>query len=596
MSPGGANTPWARAFVQELAACGVRHICIAPGSRSTPLVMAVAGDDRFERFVHLDERSAGFFALGVGRATGMPAVVITTSGTAAANLHPAVIEAFHAEVPLIVLTADRPHRLRAADANQAIDQVRLFGTHVREFHEVAPPSTDEPALRHLRTLAARAVSVAAGPPAGPVHLNFPFAKPLEPVSGPDGDPPVGRPITREPGGWQEDDPYVRVVRGSPSVPSDAVEHVAKLFRSRRHGIIVVGANATPDETGKAAGRLSAATGFPLLADPLSGARFGGAGRNVIGGYDLFLRDPEIRKRMRPDLILRVGATPTSASLASLLEESTQARQIVIDMGGRWKDHLSVASEYVEADPAKFFQAVSGSLSNTIASDSWRKGWARVEEVTQAQVQTTLSAGLFEGVVVAEAMAGASPDTNLFISNSMPVRDLDSFVAPTDKLVHVYGNRGASGIDGIVSSALGVQVGTGRKTIAVLGDIAMYHVMNGLLAAAKYGLDVTFVVIHNDGGGIFQALPIRDHEPEFTSYFLTPHGINFRGVAKLYGIPYWRVTSTQDLRESLEDAMNAEGPAILEVPLDREMSHGRRQDVVAAVAAAVKDELGKGVLA
>lgn len=558
--------------------------------------MAVARDDRFERFVHLDERSAGYFALGIGRATGMPAAVITTSGTAAANLHPAVIEAFHAEVPLIVLTADRPHRLRSADANQAIEQIRLFGTHVREFHEVAPPSADEPALRHLRTLAARAVSVAAGPPAGPVHLNFPFDKPLEPVRGADGEPPEGRPVTREPGGWREEDPYVRVVRGSPSVPEEAVEHVARLFRSRRNGILVVGANATPEETGRAAGRLSAATGFPLLADPLSGARFGGAGRNVIGGYDLFLRDPEIRKRMRPDLILRVGATPTSASLTSLLEESTEARQIVVDPGGRWKDHLSVASEYVEADAAEFFQAVSGRLSNTIASDSWRKGWARVEEVTQAEVRASLSAGLFEGVVVAEAVAGVSARANLFISNSMPVRDLDAFVAPTDEVVHVYGNRGASGIDGIVSSSLGVQVGTGRKTVAVLGDIAMYHDMNGLLAAAKYGLDVCFVVIHNDGGGIFQTLPISQHEPEFTSYFLTPHGINFRGVAQLYGIRYWRVTSTQDLRESLEDAMNVDGPAILEVPLDRERSHRRRQEVAAAVTTAVKDELGKGVLA
>jgi 2-succinyl-5-enolpyruvyl-6-hydroxy-3-cyclohexene-1-carboxylate synthase len=558
--------------------------------------MAVARDDRFERFVHLDERSAGYFALGIGRATGMPAAVITTSGTAAANLHPAVIEAFHAEVPLIVLTADRPHRLRSADANQAIDQIRLFGTHVREFHEVAPPSADEPALRHLRTLAARAVSVAAGPPPGPVHLNFPFAKPLEPVPGADGEPPVGRPVTSAPGGWRDEDPYVRVVRGSPSVPGEAVEHVAHLFRSRRNGIIVVGANSTGDETGMAAGRLSAATGFPLLADPLSGARFGGPGRNVIGGYDLFLRDPEIRQRMRPDLILRVGATPTSASLTALLEESTGARQIVIDLGGRWKDHLSVASEYVEADAAKFFQALSGRLTNTIATDAWRKGWARVEEVTQAEVKASLSAGLFEGVVVAEAVAGVATRANLFISNSMPVRDLDAFVAPTSKMVHVYGNRGASGIDGIVSSALGVQVGTGRRTVAVLGDIAMYHDMNGLLAAAKYGLDVCFVVIHNDGGGIFQTLPIREHEPEFTSYFLTPHGINFRGVAQLYGIPYWRVTSSQDLRESLEDAMNADGPAILEVPLDRQTSHRRRQEVVAAVATAVKDELGKGVLA
>ncbi len=596
MSSESANTLWARAFAHELAAAGVRYVCIAPGSRSTPLVMAVAADDRFERYVHLDERSAGFFALGIGRSTGLPAAVITTSGTAAANLHPAVIEASQAEVPLILLTADRPHRLRGTDANQTIDQLRLFGTHVRAFHDVAPPTADEPAVRHLRTLAARAVGSAIGPPPGPVHLNFPFAKPLEPAADASKGPAWGRAVTGEPGGWDGDDPYVRFSRGAPSVPQEAVAHVERLFRSRRNGIIVVGPNGSPEAIGVAAASLAEATGFPLLADPLSGARYGAASHHVIGGYDLFLRDPEIRKRMRPDLVLRVGATPTSVWLARLLEESADARQIVIDAGGRWKDHLGVASEYVESDPAAFLQAVCDGLNNTIAADAWRESWARIEDVTQSEVEVWLGEGFCEGSAMAAAVAAVPSDANLFVSNSMPVRDLDAFGAPAETPIHVYGNRGASGIDGIVSSALGVQVGSGKKTVAVLGDIALCHDMNGLLAAAKYELDVTFVVIHNDGGGIFQALAIHDHEPAFTSYFVTPHGLDFGDVAKVYGIPHSRVTDAEGLREAMKSALDAGGPALIEIPSDREASHLRRQGVADAVAVAVNSLLGKGVLA
>jgi len=586
MTEAGANTIWARTFVDELARVGVDTVCLAPGSRSTPLVLAVAGHPAIHVVTHIDERSAAFFALGVGKATRRPAAVITTSGTAAANLFPAVIEASQGGVPLLLLTADRPHRLRDADANQAIDQLRLYGPYVRRFFEMAPPSRDEDSLRHLRTVAARAVAETGGATPGPVHLNFPFAKPLEPVAGDANEGHGGR------AGRPGELPRVEIARTLSSTPDEAVSRAAELIERSTRGLIVAGPHPEPWRVGPAAVALAAATGLPLLADPLSGARFGPShGAVVVGAYDLFLRDPELRRSMAPDLIIRLGATPTSAALGRLMEESAAAAQVVVDGDRRWKDHMAVASLYVEADPGLFATALAAQAPRS--DPGWRERWARAEDTAREAVRGPGdSEELTEAAVLNRVAAEVPENGTLFVSNSMPVRDLDAFGEPREQAMRVLGNRGASGIDGIVSTALGLSLGAFAPVVAVLGDLAFIHDMNGLLATREPGVRTVFVVIHNDGGGIFHMLPIRRLEPEFTAHFATPHGLDFRHAASLYDLPYRRVDSLSDLGDAMAEALLRPGSSIVEVRTDREENRLHRQAAAQRVAEAVTTALNQ----
>lgn len=589
MSGRSANLTWARTFLDALAGSGVDTVCLAPGSRSTPLVLAAAADRRLRVVTHLDERSAAFFALGVGKATRRPAAVVTTSGTAAANLFPAVVEASQAGVPLLLLTADRPHRLRGADANQAIDQLRLFGPYVRRFVEVAPASTAEDALQHLRALASRAVAEARGGDPGPVHLNFPFEKPLEPVGpvdkaglGPD-EPGRGTPT--------------RIAAGRALPSLEVVDELLELLATSRRGLIVAGPHPEPSRVGPAALTLARATGLPLVADPLSGARWGALhGATVIGAYDLFLRDGRLRERLAPDLVIRLGATPTSVSLGRLLAAASDVPHVVVDGARRWKDHLAVASLYVSADPGATAEAVA---ARAHAGDrGWRSAWASadaaasrvVAEVTQGP--TDEGEGVSEAAVVAAALDCVPEGGWLFASNSMPIRDLDAFGTPRETSIRVQANRGASGIDGIVSTALGLSVGSGQPVVAVLGDLALYHDMNGLLACREGGARVVFVVIHNDGGGIFHLLPIRHFEPEFTDYFAAPHGLDFQHAAALYELPFREVTGRSELAEAIREGLSASGSRVVLIRTDREENRKHRERAADRVGRAVREVLNQ----
>jgi 2-succinyl-5-enolpyruvyl-6-hydroxy-3-cyclohexene-1-carboxylate synthase len=578
------NTLWARVFVDELARSGVKEVCLAPGSRSAPLVLAAARDGRLNVRVHLDERSAAFFALGVGKATGHPAVLITTSGTAAANAFPAVVEASQSECPLLVLTADRPHHLRDSDANQAIDQLRLFGDFVRDFHEVAPPSVTGPALRHLRALACRAVAAALGAPAGPVHVNLPFDKPLEPTPG-TGDVPAdfASSHARAFGVRADGAPYVRISRKRPVAPDEELERMSSLLGGARRGVIVAGPAA---DAGAASGvlALGAATDFPVLADPLSGARYRDAeGACLISAYDSILKVPELRESLVSDVIVRVGQSPTSAALLRWLEEQTAATQIVIDAGARWKDHLAVATDFLQAEPEDACARLAARLRGRGADSPWRRHWCALDAVARARAGEAMDNAFFEGAVLAEVTATLPPRATLFVSNSMPVRDLDTFGAARAEPLTVLGNRGASGIDGIVSTALGASAAGARPLVAVLGDIAFLHDAGGLLAAREPDAAVVFVVIHNDGGGIFHMLPIREHEPEFERYFATPHGRDLSALATLHGLPFRRARDRATLRAALSEALAAGGAHVIEVPSDREENRIRRAAAQAHIA-------------
>lgn len=584
-------THWARVFLDELSRAGVKHVCIAPGSRSTPLVLSAGGDERFRCTVHLDERCAGFFALGIGKATGVPAAVITTSGTAAANLYPAIVEASQAETPLLLITADRPHRQRGTDANQTIDQIGMFGGYVRAFLDLPNPRLDEADLLRVRAMGCQAVAAAKGLPAGPVHVNAPFAKPLEPT------PDDGAVLVRAaPGlrmameGRPRGAPLTRVPTQRPLPATEEIDELAGQLRRILDGIVVAGPLPDPVRAGSAIIRLAAAAGYPLLADPLSGARFGEAhGASILGSYDLFLRVPEVRKVLRPGIVLRVGRAPTSAVLCDWLAEMTDVPQVVIDPGPRWKDHRSSAGVYLRADPAGVADAMAGRVARP-PSGGWRDRWSRFEDAARTAAAQGHDEGLFEGTVLADVVGGLQARHPLVVAGSMPVRDLDSFGVPRAAPLRVFGNRGASGIDGMVSTALGVAAGSGQPAVAVLGDIAFYHDMNGLLAVREQGVDAVFVVIHNDGGGIFQMLPIRAYEPAFSRYFVTPHGLDFKHAAQLYGLRFHQPGDRVAVRHALRAALAMGGSHIIEVRSDRIENQRRHEAVYEAVAAAVRQRI------
>ncbi len=587
------NTAWARILVDELARCGVGHVALAPGSRSTPLVLAAHRDDRLQVHTHLDERSAAFFALGIAKATGTPAGVITTSGTAAANLHPAAIETIQSRTPLLLLTADRPHRLRATDANQTIDQVKLYGDDVVAFHDVSPPILDGPNLRALRQVACRAVGQSLGPPAGPVHLNLPFDKPLEPTEVP-GDVPEDLadqdPLAVQ--GRPDGSPFLRPGRVHPRPAPDEIDDLVQLIADHPKGLIVAGPHPEPARLGPAVIDLARATGYPVLADPLSGARFGpGATGHSLAAYDLYLRDPEVAMDLDPGLVIRVGTGPTSKAAARYLARHDGTRQILIDAGPRSADHLAVATDHLAADAPSTLATLSQACQPAV-DKAWLDAWQGLEILTREVLEDHLGTGVTEGAVLAQAAASLTDHQRLVVSNSMPVRDLDTFAAPRETEIGVLANRGASGIDGVLSTALGAAT-DGTPTLAVLGDLAFLHDLGGLHVADGEDLPVTFLVIDNDGGGIFHMLPIREHEPPFTEHFATPHGLDLAKAADLFDLPYTRLETRGDLADALAGDPGGQGVEIVHVTTDRDENEAWHDQVDDAVRRSIQGTRSNG---
>jgi|AntRauTorcE11898_2_1112593.scaffolds.fasta_scaffold00815_7 2-succinyl-5-enolpyruvyl-6-hydroxy-3-cyclohexene-1-carboxylate synthase len=608
MTAPNRNTLWARALVDELARNGVRAACISPGSRSTPLTVAFAEHEEIRVFSHLDERAAAYFALGRARRTGEVTPLVCTSGTAAANYHPAVLEADQSRVPLLALTADRPPELRDSGANQTADQEKLYGDAVRWYKDLPEPEAESRKLRSLRTTVARALAEAEGTDPGPVHLNIPFSKPLEPVEVPGDVPEDLEPLAAEgrrsenespagPGGGvgagvapgSSSPAYVERRQGAPELPDNEIRAVAEDLDVER-GLIVAGPADPHEIDPEAIVALAHATGFPILADPLSGLRFGGHTRvaPVLGGYDAYLDEAVTSDWPDPEAVLRIGASPTSKPLRKYLAR-TGAQQIVVDPAGKWREAEFTASDLVVADPSRLAEALSR-VVNTPDSADWRQLWTDAEGTHWDAVDA--EEDLFEGGIVADAVAEAPEPTTLFVSNSMPVRDLDRFARPSPDAVTALGNRGVSGIDGITSTALGAGSATTDHLTLVIGDLAYYHDMNGLLAVARCDVDATIVLINNDGGGIFHMLPIESFDPPFTGQFKTPHGIDFEPTSDLYGLDYEQVDSREGFVDAYTDAVASEVTTVVEVVTDAADSHGTRDRLREQVVSELAENLAE----
>ena len=592
------NFALAGAFVDELARAGVRHACVCPGSRSTPLAIKLACQPALRVWVHVDERSCGFFALGMARALGEPVALLCSSGTAAANFLPAVVEAHHARVPLVVLTADRPPEVRDFGAAQTIDQVRLYGGHVKWFVDMPVPEVSEDLLRHARAVAGRAVATALARPAGPVHLNFPFREPLLPSTDPGEAVSVLDPISSE--GRPRNLPYVASSRAARPPDPDAVASLAADLAATPRGLIVCGPQDDPALADAVAG-LVAAAGYPVLADPLSQVRCGRHDRAlIVDSYDAFLRDEAICRELAPDIVLRFGAPPTSKPLLQYLQRFPGCRHVLVDEDGGWRDPTLLASDVVHADLCLACDALAEAVAarrGGASSGEWSRIWLALGELSRAAIagQVGSEAEAFEGRVFAE-LADLLPDgTTLFAGNSMPVRDLDAYFPTVGRAIRFIANRGANGIDGIVSSALGVAAVTPTPLVLVIGDLSFYHDLNGLLAAKKHGLRATIVVLNNDGGGIFSFLPQAAYaDPDtFEELFGTPIGLDVGAAAGLYGAVFFRPTSWGMFREAVAAGLAGDGLTVVEVVTHRRQHVAQHRAVSAAVTARLKERAASG---
>jgi 2-succinyl-5-enolpyruvyl-6-hydroxy-3-cyclohexene-1-carboxylate synthase len=564
-----AHTAFSRAVVDEWVRGGVAHACVAPGSRSTPMAHALAVDGRIAVHVFLDERSAAFAALGIGRASGRPAVVLCTSGTAAANFHPAVGEADLGRVPLIVATADRPPELHQVGAPQTMGQTRLYGEAARWFVDLGPPLDEPGAGAVWRATAARTVTVAAGPPAGPVHWNLPYREPLVPTGAPLVDAP-GRPNGA---------PWTRTGRAVRVADREVVARVAALARAHPRGVIVAGwgSGADPDLVA----RVADLTAWPVLADGVSGLR---SGAFVVSAYDPLLRVPAFAAAHRPDVVLRLGAPTTGRVLGEHLRD---VPQVVLDPADTWADPPRAAVERVPGDADGFLRALAVSLQGGRADRGWLDDWLGAEAAARTALDGFLDGctDMFEGRI-ARDVAGAVPDGGAFVvASSMPIRDVESFARPRTG-VAVHANRGVNGIDGFVSTALGVALGTGAPTVALLGDLCFLHDANGLLGAARRGVDCTFVVVDNDGGGIFSFLPQAEAMPdEFEALFGTPQGVDLGALAAVHGIPVLDADTAEAL-PGLVAGVAGGGVRLVRVRTDRATNVTLHRAAWAAVAAAL----------
>jgi 2-succinyl-5-enolpyruvyl-6-hydroxy-3-cyclohexene-1-carboxylate synthase len=550
-----------RAFCNELARCGIRDACTSPGSRSTPVVLALTREPRIRCWSHIDERCASFFAVGAAKASGRPVALSCTSGTAAANFAPAVVEAFWARVPLIVLTADRPPELRDVGAGQTIDQLKLYGDAAKWFFELGVYDATPERLRWVRALACRAYWTAVDGRPGPVHINIPLREPLvldEPLPEDDSGRPDGRP-------W--------LARSSRPELAEPLSLPAR-------GVVVAGRAERDRGLGPVVAEFCERAGYPLLADPLSGARHGPA---AIAHYDVLLRDAGFTAGVRPELIVRIGDLPTSKPLRTWLAGLAEMEQIAFDPDGVWQDPASVVGTVLAGDPAATLRAA---VPDGPGRDpAWLARWRGADAAAARAIEATLGDQLSEPLVARRLGQWLAEDATLFVASSMPIRDVEEFFAARQGSPRVLSNRGANGIDGTVSSAFGAAAGSDGAVVLLIGDVALAHDIGGLLSGRRLGLPLTIVLLNNDGGGIFHFLPVAGpaQADTFEQHIATPHGLDFAHAAALYGCAYERTDSVEALELAVERSLQADSQTtIIEVRTDREQNRELHHRVAAAV--------------
>lgn len=574
-------------FIDSLARAGLTDVVICPGSRSTPLTLVFDAHEQIETHLCLDERSGAFFALGMAMRTGRPTAIVCTSGTAAANFYPAIIEANMSQVPLIVMTADRPPELRHSGANQTIDQVKMFGDHVLWAIDMALPEQNMPdvALRNIATTAGRAYATANSQRKGAVHVNFPFRKPLEPAAS-DQWPVISDQLVR----------FNPPLAPRPSLHPSHEDQLAQWFARYERGIIVCGPNCPGDGFEEAVTTFALLSGYPLFADPLSGVRFGSEKSElVVGGYEVGLTGGRKPEWEAPDIVIRFGSVPTSKWLNQYLSDIDPAVRLHVRSSGVWADDSHLTTDFWQIDETAFCEK-AGNIARNFSWErrkiapglAWQRAVMDWEKGVQSRLKDRFESADFDAAFLFDLLEDeALPACNLVIGNSLPVRHLDAFGRPTPRKIRVYGNRGASGIDGVVSTACGVaSADPDVPTLLVIGDVSFYHDMNGLLAARELP-NLTIVLFNNNSGSIFRRLPISKFEQPFEELFLTAHDLDFSHTAALYGLIHERYTGRSAFLSGLRRAIGVDHPHLLEIMTGGAADEEVRKALVGKVNSPVK---------
>ena len=555
------NTLWCSVLAETLVRRGVAQAVISPGSRSTPLTMALVQNEGIEAIPVLDERSAAFFALGLAKQTGKPVVLVCTSGTAGANYFPAVIEAHESGVPLIVITADRPPEMRDCASGQTIDQQKLFGGFVRFYHELAVPEASVGMLNYLRQTVVHAVERATAGAGGPVHLNAPFRDPLPPIADATAEGLAGE-------DWEKF--FAHLDEETPVV----TQTVAWSTQATR-GVIVAG----PGADGAGVCALAKATGWPVLADVLSAVRHTAGAGEVVAAYDVILRNAERARELTPDVVLCVGGWPTSKVLRSWLEAGGAEIWMVMRAEAN-RDALHGRTRIIRSEVAAL------RVQAPVADEKFALAWSDAEARAAKGIEEGLKREVFfvEPQVTAVLAACLPEGTPLFVANSMPVRDLEYFWPANARGVRVFFSRGANGIDGTLSTGLGVAHGN-APAVLLTGDLALLHDTNGFLSVPQLRGSLTIVLVNNGGGGIFNHLPVAQFNPPFEKYWATPQSVDFAKLCAAYGVQHVAVDDAAKLA-TLVAQLPATGVRVLEVRTERARDAAFRKRIFAEVAAGI----------
>lgn len=579
------NTVWCDLFVNRLINYGIKYVCISPGSRSTPLTLAFSLNKKIKIFPIVDERSSAFFALGLAKKSKTPVCLVTTSGTAVAELYPAIIEAYYQRIPLIVCTADRPPYLRNTGANQTINQDNIFKNHIRYFCDVGLPKINLSSIKNLIRITDTALRIALLENPGPVHLNFPFEKPFEPDSYTE---KVDIDIFNKIFNLTK---HANIKEKKYSVSLNKI--LLKLTKIEK-GIIIVGYNNYEKEFASFCVKLSELLGYPIFADASSGLRFGNHSKNfLIDNFTSLLRSEKFKKKYDPEIILQFGGAPTSNIVLNFYKKS-KAEKILINEHGDKNDPSLTAKTILKVNPAEFCNIVFKQIKKIERKKDWLNEIIQLNNTAEKIKINKLQKEeiSFEGKILYEVFELVPSKCNIMISNSLPIRDADFFASSNNKQINIFCNRGASGIDGINSTALGIAKLSKDPTILITGDLAFYHDLNGLHNSIKFNIPLTIVLINNNGGGIFELLPISRFGRIYTENFVTPLNIEFKKLVETYGGFYKSVKTFSEFKNNLIKSLKSKRLSVIEIKTNAKKSKIIREKIWKSIAVTIDLQLNE----
>ena len=568
MKDNEALTKYIGALVDELSALNIKNVVISPGSRSTPISMLVNEHPKLNSFIAVDERGAAFFALGIAKSTKQPTVLICTSGTAASNYLPAISEAKESRIPLIVITADRPHELRDIGAPQAMNQIGLYGSFVKQFIELALPEASESMYQYARTSINRLYRSSMTAPRGPVHMNVPLREPLVPNFALEGIFTSGK---------RQETAHTVLTETVATISKPTIHKMTELFQSKRKGLLVCGPYVDEKAVQKILD-LGIMLGYPVLCDPLSNGRtLMNEEAVTIDTYDTFLKFDEIVEAIESEIIVRFGAMPVSKPFSQYVQKQSNCEIVVIDEGDLWRDPTLKATQMISCNDEEFCTAILNSCTQKMDSENhWLKKWQTINEKTKSGLQNAEQfEELFEGKIVQLLAKHLPENSTLFVSNSMPIRDVDTFLHPQTKKIKIACNRGVNGIDGTIATALGMAA-AGESVTLLIGDLSFYHDLNSLVLSKLHQLPIKIILVNNDGGGIFSFLPQSKEEKHFEALFGTPLGLDFQHATALFGGIHTKIANWFEFEDAL--SKNEERMHVIEVQTDRKENYDLHQKV------------------